>query len=60
LYLPQAETIEDFQRIATGIRTTTNVRRAFTYNAPRVMAVRGTIDQIAMAERMVKELDTPK
>jgi hypothetical protein len=59
-YLPQAATIEDFQKLATGIRTTTNVRRAFTYNAPRAMAVRGTLDQIAMAERMVKELDTPK
>jgi hypothetical protein len=59
-YLPQAATIDDFQRIATEIRTTTSLRRAFTYNAPRAMAVRGTLDQIAMAERMVKELDTPK
>jgi len=31
----------------------------FTYNAPRAMALRGTTDQIAAADRLVKELDMP-
>ena len=52
-------TVQDFQQIATQIRTKTSMRRVFTYNAPRAMAVRGTVDQIAMAERMVKELEAP-
>jgi hypothetical protein len=52
-------TVRDFQGVATQVRTKANLRRVFTYNAPRAMAVRGTVDQIAMAERIVKELDTP-
>ena len=59
-YLPQTPTIQDFQQFATRLRTITNIRRVFTYNAPRAMALRGTVDQIAMAERIVKELDSSK
>jgi hypothetical protein len=55
-YVPQVSTVKDFQQFATRIRTAANIRRVFTYNAPRAIAVRGTIDQIAMAERMVNDL----
>jgi hypothetical protein len=58
-YLPQTATIPEFQQVATRIRTTANFRRAFTYNAPRAMVVRGTIDQVATAERMVNDLNRP-
>jgi hypothetical protein len=55
-YLPQTPSIQDFQQFATRIRTTANVRRVFTYNAARAVAVRGTVDQITMTERMEKDL----
>jgi hypothetical protein len=57
-YLPQTGSVQEFQQIATRVRTTASLRRVFTYNTPRAMAVRGTADQVATAERMVKELDT--
>jgi hypothetical protein len=56
-YLTQSGTVESFQEIATQVRTTTQVRRLFTYNAPRAVALRGTDDQIAMAEKLIKKLD---
>lgn len=54
-YLPATDTVQDFQRIVTSVRTTTNTRRVFTYNRPRAVAMRGTADQIAMSARLFKE-----
>jgi hypothetical protein len=58
-YIKNAPTIQSFQEIATTIRTIAEIRRVFTYNTPRAVAVRGTADQIAAAAFMVKELDQP-
>jgi len=58
-YLPQTATVQDFQKVAKSIRETSNLRRVFTCNAPRALAVRGTIDQVAVAERMIRDLVTP-
>jgi hypothetical protein len=58
-FLVHTETPQDLQEIATGIRSLTDVRRAFTYSAARALALRGTADQIAMAEWLVSELDKP-
>ncbi len=59
-YLPHTATVQDFQAIANQIRTTTNIRAAFTYYAQRALVLRGTVTQLALAERMVQELDQPK
>ncbi len=56
-YLPRNATVQGFQEMATRIRTATKIRRAFTYNPRRALAVRGTADQIALAEQMIQELD---
>jgi hypothetical protein len=45
------------QQIATEVRSTTEVKQIFTYTAPRAMTVRGTGAQIAMADKMIAELD---
>ena len=58
-FLPNTATIQDFQEIATTIRTIAEIRRVFTYNTPRAMAVRGTADQMAAAAFMIHELDQP-
>lgn len=58
-YLPQTGSVQEFQQIATHIRTTANLRRVCTYNGPRAVAVRGTVDQLATAERTVKALEAP-
>ena len=54
-YLPKSDSLQSFQQAATFIRTTTQIRRAFTYNAPRALALRGTPSQIADAERLIQE-----
>jgi hypothetical protein len=58
-YLPNTATVQAFQEIATTIRTIAEIRRVFTYNTPRALAVRGTADQIAAAAFMIGELDQP-
>jgi hypothetical protein len=56
-YLQHTATPQDFQKIATAIHTTAGIRRVFTWNEARAMAVRGTLDQVETAERMLAELD---
>jgi len=59
LYLTHAGSVQDFQKTATQIRSATNITRMFTYNTGRALAVRGTADQIALAERLAIDLDHP-
>jgi hypothetical protein len=56
-YLPHTATVQEFQKIAVTIRTTAAIRRLFTYNSPRAMAVRGTLNQLDQAQRLLNELD---
>jgi len=59
LHLPSTPSVPDFQKAATAIREATKIQKVFTYNAPRAMALRGTADQIATAQRLAKQLDKP-
>ena len=56
-YLHHTATVQDFQKIAVTIRTATGIRRLFTYNSPRAMVLRGTLDQIEQAQRLLTQLD---
>ncbi len=56
-YMPHTATVQDFQGIANAIRSATNIRMALTYNAQRALALRGTVSQLALAERLAKDLD---
>jgi hypothetical protein len=59
LYLPQTGSMQAFQKAATQIRTATQITRLFTFNTPKALAVRGTADQVALAERLAIDLDHP-
>ena len=59
LHLANTSTVKDFQKAATAIREATQIQRLFTYNRPRAVAVRGTADQIALAQRLATDLDKP-
>jgi len=59
-YLTNVTSVQEFQEIATAIRTLTDIRRAFTYNAQKALVVRGTTDAVALAEKLVHDLDKPK
>jgi hypothetical protein len=58
-FAPNAATIQEFQELATTVRTIAEIRRVFTYSTPRALAVRGTADQIAAAAFLLHELDQP-
>jgi hypothetical protein len=58
-FLRNTATVQDFQEVATTIRTVAEIRRVFTFNAPRALALRGTADQLAAADWMIRELDQP-
>ncbi len=59
-YVTNATTVQEFQEIATAIRTVAEIRRVYTYNAQRAMIVRDTVDKVALAEKLVHDLDKPK
>lgn len=59
-YVTNATSVQEFQEIATAIRTVAEIRRVFTYNAQKAMVVRGTVDQVALAEKLIHDLDKPK
>ncbi len=59
-YVTNATSVQEFQEIATAIRTVAEIRRVFTYNAQKAMVVRGTMDQVELAEKLVHDLDKPK
>jgi general secretion pathway protein D len=44
----------------TTVRSVTEIRRAFAYNAQYAILLRGTADQIALAEKLIRDLDKPK
>ena len=50
---------QDFQELATQVRSIANIRRVFTYFSTRALTVRGTAAQIAMADWLVAELNKP-
>jgi hypothetical protein len=55
-YLITAPTTQDFQEISTLVRTISDIRRVFTYNARNALMVRGTEAQIALADWLVTEI----
>jgi general secretion pathway protein D len=59
-YVTNATSVQEFQEIATAVRTVAEIRRVYTYNAQKAMVVRGTQDQVALAEKLVHDLDKPK
>jgi len=59
-YLRNLTTPQELQEIATILRSVTDIRRVFTYNAQNIIMVRGTVDQVALAEKLVGDLDKTK
>ncbi len=59
-YLSNTTTVQELQEIATAVRAVTEVRRLFTYNGQNVIIIRGTVDQVGLAEKLIQDLDKPK
>jgi general secretion pathway protein D len=59
-YVTNATSVQEFQEIATAIRTVAEIRKVFTYNAQKALIVRDTADKVALAEKLIHDLDKPK
>jgi general secretion pathway protein D len=58
-YLQNITKVQDLQEVATAVRSVTDIRRFFTYNGQNALLVRGTADQMALAEKLISDLDKP-
>lgn len=58
-YVPNAQTVQQFQEIATAVRTVVEIRRVFTYNGSKAFLLRGTQDQAALADWLLPLMDRP-
>ena len=56
-YLPNPSR-ESLNKAATQVRTTARVQRLFTYSTLGALAVRGTLEQLATAEKVIEEIRT--
>jgi len=59
-YIKNSTLLQELQEISTTVRSVTEIRRAFTYGAQNAILVRGTTDQVALAEKLIQDLDKPK
>jgi hypothetical protein len=58
-YLKNTATVQDFTEAVTLVRSISNLRQVFMYNAPRAVAVRGTADQMLLAAWLINQIDRP-
>src|SRR6185503_8416964 len=59
-YLNNVNTPQELQEIATNVRSICDIRRLFTYNAQMAIIVRAEADRVALAEKLIADLDKPK
>src|SRR5206468_12890677 len=51
---------QELQEIATDVRSICDIRRLFTYNAQMALIGRAEADRVALAEKVIADLDKPK
>src|SRR4029077_2580357 len=56
-YLTNTYTAQELQEIATMVRSVTDIRRVFTINSLNALVIRATVDQIALAEKVIEDVD---
>jgi general secretion pathway protein D len=59
-YLKNPTSTQEFSEIVTAVRSVTDVRRMFQYNAENAIVVRDTVDKVALVEKLLHDLDKPK
>jgi general secretion pathway protein D len=59
-YLTNLTTPQELTEISTMLRSITDIRRVHQYTAQNVLIVRGTQDQVLLAEKLINDLDKPK
>jgi general secretion pathway protein D len=59
-YLNNITTAPELQEVMTAVRTVTNVRNIFPVSSQNALVIRGTTDQIELAEKIILDIDKPK
>jgi hypothetical protein len=59
LRVPRTKTASELNEIAVAIRTIGRIRQLFTYDSGQAVAVRGSSDQISLAQWLAQQLDHP-
>ncbi|MEP6961839.1 MAG: hypothetical protein ABI995_07170, partial [Acidobacteriota bacterium] len=59
-FVTNAATAQEFNEIQTAVRTITDIRRVYPYVAQKAIVVRGDADAVALAEKLIRDLDKPK
>ncbi len=59
-YLTNLTTPQELTEISTMLRSITDIRRVHQYTAQNMLIVRGTPDQVLLAEKLINDLDKPK
>ncbi|HEY6344084.1 MAG TPA: hypothetical protein VIY49_21520 [Bryobacteraceae bacterium] len=58
-YVTNAQTIQQFQEVATAIRTIADIRRLYTYNLQKAIVARGSSDQMSFFDWLLPLMDRP-
>ncbi len=59
-YLQNVTAPQELNEIAAAVRAVTEIRRLLTYTAQMAIMARGTADQIALAQKLIYDLDKPR
>jgi len=59
-YLTNVTTPQELQEIVTAVRSVADIQRLFVYNAQNAIIARGEADRIALAGKIIHDLDKPK
>jgi general secretion pathway protein D len=59
-YLTNITVAQDLNEIAAAVRGVTDIRRLYTCGAQNAIIVRGTVDQVGLAEKLIQDMDKPK
>lgn len=59
-YLQNIYSVQELNEISVAVRSVTEIRRLYTYNAQNAVIARGTVDQVALVEKLLTDLDKPK
>ncbi|MFB3829282.1 MAG: cohesin domain-containing protein [Bryobacteraceae bacterium] len=59
-YLTNVTTPQELQEIVTAVRAVADLQRLFVYQAQNAIIARGEADRIALAEKIISDLDKPK
>ena len=59
-YLSNLTTPQELAEVTTALRTVGNIKKLYQYNSLNAVIVRGTPDEVMLAEKLINYLDKPK